>query len=150
MCTQWNALQLKKKTHIHRSSSSKTSLGAQWWGVHLPTQETRVRALMQEDPTSWGATKLKCHSCWAHELQLLKPKHHNAHALQPKPRRWEAHTRKACTASRGQQSQKQNNLLKRRKQTCRSELIWKKQQSRGKECMAKSNLSIYEYAFSYT
>ncbi|KAJ8785411.1 hypothetical protein J1605_007008 [Eschrichtius robustus] len=33
-----------------------TSLVAQWLRIHLPTQGTRVRALVQEDPTCRGAT----------------------------------------------------------------------------------------------
>ena len=34
-----------------------TSLVAQWLRVRLPMQGTRVRALVQEDPTCHGATK---------------------------------------------------------------------------------------------
>ena len=34
-----------------------TSLVAQWLRIRLPMQETRVRALVQEDPTCHGATK---------------------------------------------------------------------------------------------
>ena len=34
-----------------------TSLVVQWLGIHLPRQGTRVRALVQEDPTCCGATK---------------------------------------------------------------------------------------------
>ena len=33
------------------------SLVAQWLRIRLPMQETRVRALVQEDPTCRGATK---------------------------------------------------------------------------------------------
>ena len=33
------------------------SLVAQWLGICLPTQETRVRALVREDSTCRGATK---------------------------------------------------------------------------------------------
>lgn len=29
----------------------------QWMRTHLPTQETKVRSLLQEDPTGPGATK---------------------------------------------------------------------------------------------
>ena len=58
---------------------------AQWWGIHLPGQETQVRSLVWEDPTGSGSVKSVCHnhwacvlkslSCnyWAHALQLLKP-----------------------------------------------------------------------------
>ena len=34
----------------------RASLVAQWLGIHLPMQGTRVRALVQEDPTCHGAT----------------------------------------------------------------------------------------------
>ena len=33
------------------------SLVARWLRIHLPTQGTRVRALVREDPTYRGATK---------------------------------------------------------------------------------------------
>ena len=36
-------------------------------------QGTRVRALVREDPTCHGATKLASHNYWAHVPQLLKP-----------------------------------------------------------------------------
>ena len=61
------------------------SLVAQWLGIHLPMQGTRVRALVQEDPTCRGATKPVRHNYWAcalepvshnywvRVLQLLKP-----------------------------------------------------------------------------
>ena len=64
-----------------------TSLVAQWLRVHLPMQETQVRALVQEDPTCHRATKPVRHnywawaleparrSYWAHVPQLLKPVH---------------------------------------------------------------------------
>ena len=39
-----------------------TSLVAQWLGICLPLQGTRVRALVQEDPTCHGATKPVCHN----------------------------------------------------------------------------------------
>ena len=38
------------------------SLVTQWLRIHLPMQGTRVRALVQEDPTCHGATKPVCHS----------------------------------------------------------------------------------------
>ena len=62
-----------------------TSLVAQWLGIRLPVQGTRVRALVQEDPTCQGATKpvrrnyWACalepasHNYWARVPQLLKP-----------------------------------------------------------------------------
>ena len=39
-----------------------TSLVVQWLRICLPTQGTRVRALVQEDPTCRGATKPVCHN----------------------------------------------------------------------------------------
>ena len=38
------------------------SLVAQWLGLRLPMQGTRVRALVQEDPTCRGATKPERHN----------------------------------------------------------------------------------------
>ena len=38
------------------------SLVAQWLGIRLLMQGTRVRALVQEDPTCRGATKPVCHN----------------------------------------------------------------------------------------
>ena len=76
------------------------SLVAQWLRLHLPMQGTRVRALVQEDPTCRGATKPVRHNYWGYALepQLLSP--HAAtteshtprvHALQQKkPLQWEA------------------------------------------------------------
>ncbi len=71
------------------------SLAAQWLRVHLPMQETRVRALVQEDPTCRGKIKPVCHNDWA---CALEPASHNywAHAprarapQQEKPPQWEA------------------------------------------------------------
>ena len=81
---------INNNNNNRRRRESKTSLVAQWRGVYPPTQETGPTP----DPGR------------SHKLQLLNPAHRSAPALQPKPRHREAHTRKACTASRGQQSQK--------------------------------------------
>ena len=63
------------------------SLVVQWLRIRLPMQGTRVRALVQEDPTCHRATKPVCHNYWAcalepashnywaHTPQLLKPTH---------------------------------------------------------------------------
>ena len=50
------------------------SLVAQWLRIHLPMQGTRVRALVQEDPTCRGATKPVHHNYWA---CALEPVSHN-------------------------------------------------------------------------
>ena len=39
-----------------------TSLVAQWLRIGLPMQGTQVRALVREDPTGQGATKLMGHN----------------------------------------------------------------------------------------
>ena len=41
---------------------TRTSLVAQWLRIRLPMQGTWVRALVQEDPTCHGATKLVHHN----------------------------------------------------------------------------------------
>ena len=48
---QWNRIE----------SPERASLVAQWLRIHLPMQETRVQALVQEDPTCHGTTKPMCH-----------------------------------------------------------------------------------------
>ena len=55
--------------------STWTSLVAQRLRIRLPMQGTRVRALVQEDPTCCRATKPVCHNYWALMPQLLKPAH---------------------------------------------------------------------------
>ena len=60
-----------------------TSLVAQWLRIRLPMQETRVWALVLEDPTYRGATEPVRHSYWARVPR--------ARALQQKkPPQWEA------------------------------------------------------------
>ena len=41
---------------------TRASLVAQWLGICLPTQGTRVRALVWEDPTRRGATRPVSHN----------------------------------------------------------------------------------------
>ena len=50
--------------------TSGASLVAQWLRISLPMQGTRVRALVQEDPTCRGATKPMSHNYWACALEL--------------------------------------------------------------------------------
>ena len=40
----------------------RASLVAQWLGIRLPMQGTRVQALVREDPTCRGATKPVSHN----------------------------------------------------------------------------------------
>ena len=44
-------------TILLKEDGDGTSLVAQWLGICLPVQGTRVRALVHEDPTCRGATK---------------------------------------------------------------------------------------------
>ena len=90
------------------------SLVAQWLRVHLPMQGTWVRALVREDPTCRGVTKLGRHNYWACALettshnywvcvpQLLKPT-----CLEPVLRNKRSHcNEKPRTATKIQRSQK--------------------------------------------
>ena len=45
------------------------SLVAQWWGIHLPMQETQVWSLIQKDPAFLEETEPVCHGNWACALQ---------------------------------------------------------------------------------
>ena len=47
---------------VFKKSKLGTSLVAQWLRIRLLMQGTRVRALVQEDPTCHGATKPVCHN----------------------------------------------------------------------------------------
>ena len=51
---------------------ARASLVAWWLRIRLPTQGTRVRALVWEAPTCRGATKPTNHNYRAHMPQLLK------------------------------------------------------------------------------
>ncbi|KAJ8793320.1 hypothetical protein J1605_000315 [Eschrichtius robustus] len=43
--------------YLKKDTSLRASLVAQWLRIRLPMQETRVQALVREDPTCCGATK---------------------------------------------------------------------------------------------
>ena len=60
--------------------TSRASLVAQWLGVRLPMQGTRVRALVREDPTCHGATKPVCHN---YGTCALEPVSHDYRACEP-------------------------------------------------------------------
>ena len=77
--TLWDVTQLLKRMRLicmHRQrrvsdtsrnekSKLRASLVAQWLGVRLPMQGTRVRAPVREDPTCCGAAGPVSHGCWA-------------------------------------------------------------------------------------
>ena len=65
---------------------------AKWLRICLPMQETRVRALVWEDPTYRGAAKPVCHNYWSLRATTTEAHMPIACALQQeKPPRWEAH-----------------------------------------------------------
>ena len=66
-----------------RTWTPRASLVAQWLGVCLPKQRTRVRALVWEDPTCRGATGPVSHNCWACASGACAPQ-------RERPRQWEA------------------------------------------------------------
>ena len=48
---------------LNHEETGRASLMAQWLGICLPMQGTRVRALVWEDPTCHGATRPVSHNC---------------------------------------------------------------------------------------
>ena len=65
---------------LFKKSDLGASLVAQWLRIRLPMQGTRVWALVWEDPTCRGATKLMRHNFWA---CALEPASHNYWARAP-------------------------------------------------------------------
>ena len=53
-----------------KAKEYQTSLVVQWIRIHLLMKETRVQAVVQEDPTCHGATKPMRPNCWACALGL--------------------------------------------------------------------------------
>ena len=81
---------LNRETETVENNQVRTSLVAQWLRICLPVQGTRVRSLVQEDPTYHGATKPVCQNYWActTTTEACAPR---AHApQQEKPLLWEA------------------------------------------------------------
>ena len=67
--------------HFHSFFKKEwASLVVQWLRIRLPMQETRVRALVWEDPTCRGVTKPVRHNYWA---CALEPASHNYWARVP-------------------------------------------------------------------
>ena len=56
------AIWKKKILMINEEQKQRASLVAQWLRIRLPMQGTRVRAMVQEDPTCRGATKPVSHN----------------------------------------------------------------------------------------
>ena len=71
------------KTLFCSKSESRASLVVQWLRICLPMQETRVRALVWEDPTCRGATRPMSHNYWACASEACAQQ-------QERPRQWEA------------------------------------------------------------
>ena len=57
-----DAATMENSSQKTKDRTVRTSLVAQWLRIRLPMQETQVRALVWEDPTSRGATKPVCHN----------------------------------------------------------------------------------------
>ena len=74
---------LTSYTKINSKWREGTSLVAQWLGVRLPVQGTRVRALVRDDPTCCGAAGPVHHNCW---VCVLEPMRHNYWARMPRAR----------------------------------------------------------------
>ena len=64
VCTFLHTYFSKKLKNL-KNKHEGPSLVAQWLRICLPMQETRVRALVWEDPTCRGATKPMSHNYWA-------------------------------------------------------------------------------------
>ena len=62
-CERYEKLKDKQTTIIIKKKESRASLVAQWLKICLLMQETRVRALVWEDPTCHGAAGPVSHSC---------------------------------------------------------------------------------------
>ena len=52
----------KKLFHLFLKTSFRASLVAQWLGIRLPMQGTRVRAPVREEPTCRGAARPVSHN----------------------------------------------------------------------------------------
>ena len=81
--SNWHTLSSSPKNHQSRSSVLGASLVAQWLRTCLLMQETRVRALVWEDPTCRGATRPVSHNYWACASGARAPQ-------QERPQQWEA------------------------------------------------------------
>ena len=80
---QMNLFTKQKPCHKLQKKLTGASLVAQWLGICLPMQGTRVWALVWEDPTCRGATRPVSHNCWACASGACDPQ-------QERPRQWEA------------------------------------------------------------
>ena len=80
----WYAFTCKKLTlKFGKFGKFGASLVAQWLRICLPTQGTRVRALVWEDPTCLETTRPVSHNYWACASGACAPQ-------QEGPRQWEA------------------------------------------------------------
>ena len=93
-----------KVLSLRTKSSYRASLVAQWLGICLPMQGTRVRALVWEDPTCRRATKPVSHSYWACASGACAPQ-------QERPRWWEA---RSPQLEKGRAQQRRPNKAKKK------------------------------------
>ena len=77
-------------THINEKNIYKIHIRLPWWrsgwGVCLPVQGTRVRALVREDPTCRGATGPVSHNYWACASGACAPRQGGGAAIVRGPR----------------------------------------------------------------
>ena len=78
--TKWDLSQVYKADSTCKNQPVWDFPVAQWLGICLPMQGTRVGALVQEDPTCHRAAKPVRHNCWA---CALEPASHNYWAHVP-------------------------------------------------------------------
>ena len=117
-----NTIYNSHKTYSILLKCPGTSLAVQWLRIRLPMQGTRVRALVQEDPTGHGATKPVHHNYWARAPrarapQLLSPRATTTEAHVPracalqqeKPPQWEAHAPQRIVPARHNQRKPANS-----------------------------------------
>ena len=61
----WYIFRWDSDTCDNVQEEGRASLVAQRLQIRLPTQETWIQPLVQEDPTCLRATKPVCRNCWA-------------------------------------------------------------------------------------
>ena len=97
------------EVYIFLEVQERASLVAQWWKVCLPTQETWVQSMVQEDPTCSGATNPRHHNYWAacpraRALQQETPLQWETYAPRLERSPTSLNCRKAWAATKTQQS----------------------------------------------
>ena len=116
-----------------KTVSFGTSLVVQWLRICLPMQGTRVRSLVQEDPTCRGANKPVGHNYWA---CTLEPASHNywAHVTTI-----EARTPRAHAPQQGEATAMRSPRTTTKSIPCSLQLEWKPARSNEDPTQPKIN-----------